>query len=476
MRKRWFMPTLLALMVASACGGGSGANSGEAVKAIAVDSDGAVDVAAAADTVAPLAVGAVAPAVDTGGAGTAQAAPIPSSGGALLGRVIVGYQGWFGCPGDFDGNQDWAHWFAGAATPASLTIDMLPSVSGLADADLCDTGLRRSDGTPVRVFSSQSANVVGQHFEWMRDHGIDGAALQRFVSRTRDPLLRKRDDNVLANVMRSAERSGRQFYITYDISGDREDAADAIRRDWRYITSTLGVTNSPAYLRDRGKPVVQLWGFGFSDRPGSADSARGLITDFRNGEIGEAAVVIGGVPSRWRTLGADSKTDSAWAGVYRLYDVLSPWTVGRFATESEADNFARDVIAPDREETRRIGIGYLPVVFPGFSWHNLMATRGVTAPINQAPRDCGRFLWRQVVNAFPDGSLFAAMFDEVDEGTALFKLDERPAPGPAGTPMVSLDADGCHLPQDWYLRIIGSAAQHLRTLTLPPASLQEVVL
>jgi len=29
----------------------------------------------------------------------------------LKGRLIVGYQGWFGCPNDFEDNKVWQHWF-----------------------------------------------------------------------------------------------------------------------------------------------------------------------------------------------------------------------------------------------------------------------------------------------------------------------------------------------------------------------------
>jgi hypothetical protein len=43
--------------------------------------------------------------------------------------------------------------------------------------------------------------------------------------------------------------------------------------------------------------------------------------------------------------------------------------------------------------------------------------------------------------------IYNAMFDEVDEGTAMFKL----AP-------VTLDADGCRLPNDWYLNLAGQVS------------------
>ena len=58
--------------------------------------------------------------------------------------------------------------------------------------------------------------------------------------------------------------------------------------------------------------------------------------------------------------------------------------------------------------------------------------------------------------------LYGAMFDEVDEGTAMFKLrrDSRRR-APAGVPIVTLDADGEALPSDWYLRLAREAQRAL---------------
>ena len=71
----------------------------------------------------------------------------------------------------------------------------------------------------------------------------------------------------------------------------------------------------------------------------------------------------------------------------------------------------------------------MPVVFPGFSWHNLRRRR-----LNQIPRRGGAFYWRQVWNAVDAGAtmLKTAMFDEVDEGTAMFKLAPTAAKLPTG--------------------------------------------
>ena len=58
--------------------------------------------------------------------------------------------------------------------------------------------------------------------------------------------------------------------------------------------------------------------------------------------------------------------------------------------------------------------------------------------------------------------LKTAMFDELDEGTAMFKLAPTAAQLPAGASLVPLDADGRALPSDFYLRVGGAATALLR--------------
>jgi hypothetical protein len=385
----------------------------------------------------------------------------------FAGRLIAGYQGWFGCPGDFRGNRDWQHWFEGSPGPRTFTVDMLPSTAGYEPQDLCDTGVKRQDGGTLKLFSSQNPRVVMKHFEWMQVHGIDGVAFQRFVSHTREAEPRMRSDNVLENVRKAAERHGRLFFVTYDISGAAPATAAAdIRADWKHLARQLAITSSPAYLTHGGKPVLQLWGFGFRDRPGSAEEALQLIDDLKTGRGGlPAAAVVGGVPSGWRTLTGDSKPEPAWASVYRSFDVISPWAVGRFANDGAADDFRRKYIEPDLAEARRLGIAYMPVVFPGFSWKKLMTVRAQPrkAIANQIPRRCGAFLSHQLANVVEAGadSVYAAMFDELDEGTALFSVEAHSDRAPPGWDIVALDADGCDLADDWYLRLLGDGARAL---------------
>jgi hypothetical protein len=412
-----------------------------------------------------------------GAAGTGERAD------GLSHRLIVGYQGWFGCPDDFEGNKNWQHWFVKGVRPEFLTVDILPSVRELNSADLCDTGLPRADGKgTIKLYSAQRAEVVAAHFGWMREHGIDGAAAQRFLGPvSSDPVKKRRSDHVLKNVRAAAEANGRVFFVAYDVSGaDAQSVTDDLRADWRYLNEVLQLSASPAYLHDHGKPVLELWGFGLGDRPGAAQSVAALVADLKNGAQGlTAATLIGGVPTHWRTLSGDSKSDPRWAQVYRSFDVISPWSVGRFSDESGADRFASDIVQADVAETRRLGLRYMPVVSPGFSWSNLMRNRDRPEQVilNRTPRSCGRFLWRQISDMLQlrVDALYVAMFDEADEGTAIYPAETRADKLPAGAQMVYLNEDGCSLPDDWYLRVTGSAAGFVHEATIPPQQLDAVI-
>jgi hypothetical protein len=59
--------------------------------------------------------------------------------------------------------------------------------------------------------------------------------------------------------------------------------------------------------------------------------------------------------------------------------------------------------------------------------------------------------------------LYTAMFDEFNEGTAIFKSVVDTAELPDGVGMVPLDEGGCHAAKDdMYLRLAGQATSALR--------------
>jgi hypothetical protein len=408
----------------------------------------------------------------------ASALAAPLSNADLNKRLIMGYQGWFGCPGDFDGNALWVHWFTGAPAANHLLVDMLPATDGLAPDDLCDTGLIKQNGAPLRLFSSQNANVVDWHFRLMADQGVGAVALERFVVELNDDGHKRRVDNVLRNVIHAAEDTGLPFFLSYDVSGaDPVTVVQAIRQDWRYLAEQFGLTSSKSYLQDSGKPVLELWGFGFVGNPGTADEVLLLANDLEAGNDGlQSVTLIGGLPSDWRTLQGDSKTDAAWAAVYLGYDVLSPWMVGRFDNEEAASRYYDQTIAPDLALVQSMGLRYLPVIFPGFSRYNLMLALGdpAQAIVNQIPRHCGNFIWQQSYLLLSHGvdMAYGAMFDELDEGTAVMPAESTKAGFPPGAEGVYLDEDGCALPSEWYVTVMGRIARNFTTGTVPLLPLQ----
>ncbi len=400
------------------------------------------------------------------------------SASSLHGKMIVGYQGWFGCPGDFRGNKLWDHWSFKKPDSENLIVDLLPQTDEFNRQDLCVTDWSRPDGSKMCLYSCLNGNIVDKHFQWMAQYGIDGAAFQRFIAEIAYPAGLERRDQILRNVRHAAEKSGCVFYITYDISGaNPATVCDDITRDWQHLVHGLKITDSPSYLKHHGKPVLQIWGFGFNDRPGEPEPVKQLLQGLKAGRNNLPAVtLIGGVPTCWRTLMGDSKRDSAWADVYRTYDVISPWTVNRFADELGADLFVKFMVSPDIAEAKRHGLEYMPVIFPGFSWYNLMHSnhRDDKAIFNRVPRVGGKFYYKQIHGLLGAhvNMLFAAMFDEVNEGTAIFKVETRAGQFPRGAKLLYPKLDGADVPPDWYLRITGLAARYLKSGKQPPEQLE----
>jgi hypothetical protein len=135
-------------------------------------------------------------------------------------------------------------------------------------------------------------------------------------------------------------------------------------------------------------------------------------------------------------------------------DIVSPWTVGRYTNPRQAADYAANVVKPDIQWCQEHGRQFMPVVFPGFSWHNMNAN----SPQNQIPRLKGQFLWSQFKADKAAGAtmVYQAMFDEVDEGTAIFKCTNDPPVGASS--FVTFEG----LPGDFYLKLVGHAARVMR--------------
>jgi len=373
----------------------------------------------------------------------------------LQGKVMCGYQGWFGAEGDGIG-RGWYHWTGRAGfKPGSCTIDLWPDVSDLDPDERYATPFRHADGRPAEVFSSFNRKTVLRHFQWMKEYGIDGAFVQRFVGEVSRPKGLRQFNVVLNHCREGANLHGRTYAVMYDLSGMGAGQMSRVMNDWKLLVDHMQITRDPAYLRHNGKPVVTIWGFGFNDgRRYTPAEGLELIRFFKDDPRYGGLTVMLGVPTYWRTLGRDCVKDPVMHELIRLADIVSPWTVGRYRDPQQAADYAQKTMKPDIQWCKENGKEFMPVVFPGFSWHNMKPD----SPLNQIPRLKGQFLWSQYVQARKAGAtmVYQAMFDEVDEGTAIFKCTNDVPVGES--PFVTYEG----LPSDFYLRLVGKAGRMLR--------------
>ncbi len=370
----------------------------------------------------------------------------------LTGKVMCGYQGWFNCEND-GANRGWAHWVKGRGipSPSNIKVDLWPDVSELGADERFDTAFHHTDGTTAQVFSSFNKATVLRHFQWMRNYGIDGVFVQRFAAGARSPDFQRQNNTVLAHCREGANRNGRAYALMYDLSGLGAGHIDDVIDDWRQLHTRMKLGEDPAYLHHRGKPVVAVWGIGFNDkRAYTLDDCKRLIDVLK----GDGCTVMLGVPTYWREQKNDAVPDPALHEVIAMADIVSPWTVGRYRSPDDAARYAEKQIKPDLAWCTEHHLDYLPVIFPGFSWRNMYGQ--ATSAI---PRRKGEFFWRQFHEDKAAGAnmLYVAMFDEVDEGTAIFKCTND-VPPESEAPFVTFEG----LPSDYYLRLTGQGTKMLR--------------
>lgn len=373
----------------------------------------------------------------------------------LQGKVMCGYQGWFGAEGDGIG-RGWYHWTGRAGfKPGSCKIDLWPDLSELDPDERYPTAFKHADGRVAEVFSSFNRKTVLRHFKWMQEYGIDGVFVQRFVTEVSHPRGLRQFNVVLNHCREGANLHGRTYAVMYDLSGLGAGQMSRVIEDWKLLVERMQITKDPAYLHHKGRPVVTVWGFGFNDgRKYTLAEGLELVKFLKDDPRYGGCTVMLGVPTYWRTLNRDCVNDPAMHELIRKADIVSPWTVGRYGTPQQAADYARKTMAPDLQWCRENGREYMPVVFPGFSWHNMRPA----SPLNQIPRLKGQFLWTQYAEAKKAGAamVYQAMFDEVDEGTAIFKCTNDPPVGASSF----LTYEG--LASDFYLKLVGRAGRMLR--------------
>jgi hypothetical protein len=390
-------------------------------------------------TAATATVGTAAGTAVTLGSSPAYAASPP---GDVVGKITVGYQGWFACTGDGAPINGWWHWsqnMSQAPSPSNNVIKAWPDlreythVYPTAYANL-------GNGQPASLFSSYDQQTVDTHFLWMQQNGCDTAALQRFNPNSPEGPTR---DAMATKVRSSAESHGRKFFIMYDVTGWTTMQAE-IKADWTNKMSAH--TASGAYAKQNGKPVVCIWGFGFSDanHPWDPATCLDVVNWFKN----QGCYVIGGVPREWRTGVGGSR--AGFLGVYHAFNMLSPWMVGAIGNVADSDSVYQNFNVPDQADCNANGVDYQPCVLPG--------------DVSGNQRAHGDFMWRQFYNMVRVGAqgIYISMFDEFGEGNQIAKTAENASMTPANSGLLALDADGTACSSDYYLRLTADGGRMLK--------------
>ncbi|WP_239060770.1 glycoside hydrolase family 71/99-like protein [Bacteroides sp. 519] len=347
------------------------------------------------------------------------------------GLVMTGYQGWFGTPDDgclhaTKNNTKWYHYRENDMfEPGVLrnSIDFWPDMSEYEKKYPVEKFTLPGGGNPT-VFSSYDESTVMLHFKWMKDYGIDGAFMQRFVGEVIDnPDGKEHFDKVLQSAMKASNTHQRAICVMYDLGGFQPDRLTKTLADAKNIMDTYQLkdrSKQKFYLYQDEKPLIVLWGVGFNDnRPFSLTDVETLMNGLK--EMGYSLML--GVPTYWRERRNDALSDAKLHDLIKAADVIMPWFVGRYGKNNYSD--FHNLIANDVKWCNDNGVEYAPLCFPGSSDRNMHPENGVNE------RYGGQFLWDQMYHCIKSGAqmLYMAMFDEIDEGTALFKcLNKKDVP------------------------------------------------
>ncbi|MDY6069322.1 MAG: glycoside hydrolase family 71/99-like protein [Opitutales bacterium] len=391
----------------------------------------------------------------------------------LYGTAYAGYQGWFRAEGDsfVKKGGDWDAWGKhkhGAPADGYAAFDIWPSMGEYEIK--YPTGFTNPDGTVAEVYSALDYSTVDLHFKWMRDYHTGGAIVQRYYI----SIGRKDKDKVVDHCLKAAKKYGVGAYFMYDLTGmPQGKVADRLISDWKNMANSYMADKDTPYLFHNGKPVVIIWGLGFNDRHFAFETTdlEKFLNFLKNDEKYGNCYIIFGVPTFFKELKHDCHNKPLLHEMMKKYaSAVSPWNVGRYVrSKKDPDmlsirysginlNYEQKTLE-DIEWCDDNNLDYLPVIHPGFSWHNTRLLGKYRGIFNEIPREKGKFIWDMASLSVKAGAkaLFVAMFDEVNESTAIYKCTNTP---PKPEKCKFLDMEG--LPDDYYLKLVGNMPKMIK--------------
>mgnify|MGYP000385499139 CR=1 FL=1 len=377
----------------------------------------------------------------------------------LDGKVFAGYQGWFNAKND-GMDLGYRHYGRNGFAPGNSTVDLWPDLTEFDNDEKYATSFKHADNSTAYVFSSANQKTVNRHFQWMKEYGIDGAFLQRFPASPKNSKLSQGLDKVLENVRFAAKNNQRSWSLMYDLSGKKfGDIKRIVMEDYKRLHKQ-GIFNDSNYQHHNGKPVISVWGLGFDDnRQYTLEETAELINFLKNDPVYGNKTVMLGVPYWWRELKNDTVNNTLLHDIIKSADIVSPWSVTRNYNLDAVYKRHPAILKKDINWLKQNNLDYMPVICPGFSWYNMKhKEQGDETLFDQIPRLGGKYLWAQAVESRIAGAkmVYVAMFDELDEATAIMKATNQPPVGES--PFLTYKG----LPSDHYLWLTGQIGRLFR--------------
>ncbi len=222
--------------------------------------------------------------------------------------------------------------------------------------------------------------------------------------------------------------------------------------------------------------MLSIWGLGLKeDRhvPHDPAAAKELIEWFRSKAPAEYRVTyMGGTPSRWRTLTNDAREGTGLDRGLPHDGRRAAVDRGPLSRCRERGRWKDDMIVPDlalaAKNQPALYAGGLPgllLVQPEARYAEERRSREIAASSSGGRHTTPKWPAPRVLKI--------AMFDEVNEGTAIFKIAARRQDAPDQGYWLTLDADGADLPSDWYLRLAGEITRMFHGEITPSPNCRE---
>jgi hypothetical protein len=266
----------------------------------------------------------------------------------------------------------------------------------------------------------------------------------------------------MVTVKNASEKYGKLFYMTYCIDFQWDGSGDnfirAFKRDIINLEE-LGVLTSPNHAQVNGKPLI---GFGFAEHA-EWQHPEAMYTIIR--WVKDRGYAVKGFPMNndW------ARSTGLRRDIVLMFDMVSPWTVGRFSSKSDMERWYRRYLEPDIAFGREHNIKVLPPIWSGGGgWSNL-GNAGKPDPYS---RRAGQFFWDQAYllkKNYDIDTVLIAVLDEVDESTAIYKTAVDYFDIPTDNYFLTNASSGWWLSSDFYLRTVGALLEMMRgTRALTP--------